>query len=199
MYQSRAIAAGIAIGLAGLLNLSLGGGIPGAIAFGLGLLVVCGLQLDLFTGKIRALYEREVNWKQLIIIYLGNVMGIFFMYCFGTALPNYPMIKQTAIEIMASRAQYGFGFMLIRGIVCGICIQMACDLSKKHKQPILAAFPAIAFVILGGTHCVADMLYVFYSDAFKQGLQILETLVGNVIGAFLFVIATTDRTGRTHP
>ena len=53
MYQRRAIAAGLAIGLAGLLNLYLGSGLLGALAFGLGLLVVCALKLDLFTGKMR--------------------------------------------------------------------------------------------------------------------------------------------------
>ena len=42
MYNHRAIAAGIMIGLAGLLNLYLGG-LLGALAFGIGLLSVCAL------------------------------------------------------------------------------------------------------------------------------------------------------------
>lgn len=63
MYQKKAIAAGLVIGLAGLLNCYLGGGLPGALAFGLGLLAVCALKLDLFTGKMRAWYEKKINWK----------------------------------------------------------------------------------------------------------------------------------------
>ncbi len=89
MYKGRALAAGMAIGLAGLLNCYLGGGYLGALAFGLGLLVVLALKLDLFTGKMRAWRDKEVNWKELIIIFLGNGIGIFFIYGFGTALPGY--------------------------------------------------------------------------------------------------------------
>ena len=35
----------------------------GAGIFSCGLLAIRLYKLDLFTGKIRALYEREVNWK----------------------------------------------------------------------------------------------------------------------------------------
>ena len=38
---------------------------------------------------MRAWRDKEVNWKELIIIFLGNGMGIFFMYGLGTALPGY--------------------------------------------------------------------------------------------------------------
>ena len=64
MYKGRALAAGMAIGLAGLLNCYFGGGYVGAIAFGFGLLVVLALKLDLFTGKMRAWIDREINWKE---------------------------------------------------------------------------------------------------------------------------------------
>ena len=175
MYKARALAGGMAIGLAGLLNCYLGGGYLGSIAFGLGLLVVLALKLDLFTGKMRAWYEKEINWKELIIVFLGNGMGIFIMYCLGTALPGYPHIKETASMIMGLRANLGIGFVFIRAMLCGICVQMAVDMWNKNwfagnAHPFLAMLPATAFVLLGCNHCIADLLYVFYSDAFKQGL-----------------------------
>lgn len=188
----------MAIGLAGLLNCYLGGGLQGAIAFGLGLLIVCALKLDLFTGKMRAWYEKEINWKELIIVFLGNGMGIFIMYCLGTALPGYLQIKATATAIMASRAGLGIGFVFIRAMVCGICVQMAVDMWNKNwfagnAHPFLAMLPATAFVLLGCNHCIADLLYLFYSDAFNQGWQILEALIGNVAGAMLFVAANSNK------
>ena len=63
LYQNRSVAAGMMIGLAGLLNLYFGGGLLGALAFGLGLLSVCALQLDLFTGKIRAVLDEKISIK----------------------------------------------------------------------------------------------------------------------------------------
>lgn len=188
----------MAIGLAGLLNCYFGGGMQGAIAFGLGLLVVLALKLDLFTGKMRAWRDKEVNWKELIIIFLGNGMGVFFMYGFGTALPGYHQIKETATAIMAARSELGFGFIFIRAMICGICIQMAVDMWNKNwfegnAHPFLAMLPATAFVLLGGNHCIADLLYLFYSDAYNQGWQILEAIIGNIAGAMLFVAANSSK------
>ena len=104
MYKGRALAAGMAIGLAGLLNCYFGGGYVGAIAFGFGLLVVLALKLDLFTGKMRAWIDGEINWKELIITFLGNGLGVLLMYGFGIALHSYPQIKETAIKIMSMRS-----------------------------------------------------------------------------------------------
>lgn len=86
MYQKRSIAAGMMIGLAGLLNLYLNG-ILGALAFGLGLLSVCALQLDLFTGKIRARINKQISLLQLGIVLLGNIFGIIFICGLTIFLP----------------------------------------------------------------------------------------------------------------
>lgn len=201
MYQRRAIAAGLAIGLAGLLNLYLGGGLLGALAFGLGLLVVCALKLDLFTGKMRQLYNKKINWKELIIIFLGNAMGVFIMYCLGTALMSYPEIDEQAVKIMTARGAYPFGFIFVRAIICGICVQMAVDMWNLNAtrgglpvgvHPFLAMLPASAFVLLGCNHCIADLLYLFYSDMYNHSYEIFEALAGNMLGGIIFVGATTD-------
>ena len=198
MYKARSMAAGMAIGLAGLLNCYLGGRLQGSIAFGLGLLVVLALKLDLFTGKMRAWHDKDVNWKEMIIIFLGNGMGVFFMYCFGTALPGYLQIKETATAIMAARSELGIGFIFIRAMICGICVQMAVDMWNKNwfagnAHPFLAMLPATAFVLLGCNHCVADLFYLFYSNAFNQSWQILEAIIGNIAGAMLFVASNSSK------
>ena len=85
MYNKRSIAAGAMIGLAGLLYLYIGGAL-GAFAFGLGLLSVCALKLDLFTGKMRAFWNREISIKELCIVFLGNIVGILLIAGCGTFL-----------------------------------------------------------------------------------------------------------------
>ena len=198
MYKGRALAAGMAIGLAGLLNCYFGGGYVGAIAFGFGLLVVLALKLDLFTGKMRAWIDGEINWKELIITFLGNGLGVLLMYGFGIALQSYPHIKETAVKIMSMRSELPFSIIFIRGVICGICVQMAVDMWNKNlsignAHPFLAMLPATAFVLLGCNHCIADLLYLFYSGAFKQVWQILVALIGNVIGAMFFVISSSGK------
>jgi formate/nitrite transporter FocA (FNT family) len=91
MYHYRSVAAGMMIGLAGLLNLSLGG-IPGAIAFGLGLLAVCKLQLDLFTGKMGAFLDKKISIKELLIVFAGNFAGILLIAILGMFLSAYPSL-----------------------------------------------------------------------------------------------------------
>ena len=198
MYKGRALAAGMAIGLAGLLNCYFGGGYVGAIAFGFGLLIVLALKLDLFTGKMRAWIDGEINWKELIITFLGNGLGVLLMYGFGIALHSYPHIKETAVKIMLMRSELPFSIIFIRGVVCGICVQMAVDMWNKNlsignAHPFLAMLPATAFVLLGCNHCIADLLYLFYSGAFKQVWQILVALIGNVTGAMFFVISSSGK------
>lgn len=128
-------------------------------------------------------------------------MGVFIMYCLGTALMSYPEIDEQAIKIMTARAAYPFGFIFVRAIICGICVQMAVDMWNLNAtrgglpvgvHPFLAMLPASAFVLLGCNHCIADLLYLFYSDMYNYSYQIFEALAGNMLGGIIFVGATTD-------
>lgn len=180
------------IGLAGLLNLYLGG-LLGALAFGIGLLSVCVLQLDLFTGKMRAFWNGEISVKELVIVFLGNFVGILIIGGLGIFLASSSTLMENAANIMNARMDLPFGIILIRGTICGICVQLAVDMWKKQKgsHPFFAMLPATAFVLLGCNHCIADMLYWLYSGNWGQWYQIFEALVGNFIGATLFVIANS--------
>lgn len=110
------------IGLAGLLNLLLGGGISGAIAFGLGLLAVCALKLDLFTGKIRNFINREISLVSMVFVFIGNIVGIVLICALGLFLDKMPEMVNKAEEIMAARAIVPFYVIIFRGILCGICV-----------------------------------------------------------------------------
>lgn len=183
------------IGLAGLLYLYIGGAL-GALAFGLGLLGVCALKLDLFTGKMRAFWNGEISIKELCVVFLGNIVGILFIAGCGTFLSSANQFIDASQIIMSTRLGLPFGTILIRGIICGICVQMAVDMWKQGVErndthPFLAMLPATAFVLLGCNHCIADTLYLVYSSAWGQILQIFEALIGNFIGASLFVVASS--------
>ena len=195
MYNKRSICAGVMIGLAGLLYLYLGGAL-GALAFGLGLLAVCALKLDLFTGKMRAFWNGEISLAQLGITLLGNIVGILFTVGVAVFLHSSEHLMCSAQAIMTMRSGLPFGVIFMRAVLCGICVQMAVDmwrqgLERNDTHPFLAMLPATAFVLLGCNHCIADTLYLVYSGAWGQTLQIFEALAGNFIGATLFVIASS--------
>lgn len=122
MYQNRSVAAGMMIGLAGLLNLYFGGGLLGALAFGLGLLSVCALQLDLFTGKIRAKLDGKISLVDLGIVLLGNFAGILLMCYVSVFLPQGKVIQENAVSLMAARQSLPFGVVTARAVLCGVCV-----------------------------------------------------------------------------
>ena len=70
----RSAAAGILIGLAAAIYLKVGS-IAGAILFATGLFTILQFKFDLFTGKAGLLTTGEVDWKKLVIVWLGNFIG----------------------------------------------------------------------------------------------------------------------------
>lgn len=189
MYQYRSVCAGMMIGLGAILNLQLGD-ILGACFFSLGLLTVCVLQLDLFTGKFSTILRKEMKPVYLFTILGGNLLGIVIMIGLACALPNFTNIRAGAQAIMEQRAQLSWFILIARGVICGMCVQMAVDMWKKYQHPICAMMPIAAFVILGGAHCIADTFYWILGGQMRQIVQIFEVIGGNVIGAMFFVVAS---------
>lgn len=79
---SKAVCAGTLIGIACIANLSVGGGVIGAIFFCVGLLIIVYSKLFLYTGMIgKVVYDPNANNKpsftKLVITLIGNVVGTF--------------------------------------------------------------------------------------------------------------------------
>lgn len=72
----KAYYAGIIIGLGAAVNLAVGGGILGAALFSFALLMICALELDLFTGKVGATLLGEYSIVKLLLSYILNALGI---------------------------------------------------------------------------------------------------------------------------
>lgn len=191
----KAIAAGLMIGLGAMLNLQLGG-VIGAICFSLGLFTICALGLHLFTGKIATILEGNLTLLSWGTIFLGNWLGILFMVICVSMLPQAQIIQENAAKIAIARQQSFWLVNLVRGMICGMCVQMAVDMWKKLHHPLAVIMPIAAFIILGGAHCIADLFYLTLGMDGWQLPQIFEVMVGNVSGAALFEIASW---GNLHP
>ena len=71
-----AVLAGIAIGIGGVVYLSLDNKIAGALMFTVGLYTICVHGLNLYTGKIGYLVNQPRSYLlDLLVIWFGNLAG----------------------------------------------------------------------------------------------------------------------------
>ena len=80
----KSVAAAILISFGVCINLTIGG-IIGAILFSFGLLGVCALKLNLFTGKAGYIFDSKENKKEILPIIITNLSArlytVFKVFC----------------------------------------------------------------------------------------------------------------------
>ena len=195
------IFAGLAIGLgsltftvasAYLTNTS--GLIFASALFSIGLLLVCLLGLQLFTGKVGVVFDdREKlveNAINLPIMLVGNAIGAFALgiICHFIFM-NVPAVADRILAI--SLGKTGSTTVFLQGIFCGALVYIAVYLFKNlqnYAMKIIGIIVAVTlFVYCGFQHCIANMFY--FGMAFNWNIDMLwNTLIvilTNSIGALL--------------
>jgi formate/nitrite transporter FocA (FNT family) len=94
----KAFYAGIIIGLGAAANLLIGG-LPGAVIFSFGLLMICALQYDLFTGKIGATILGEYKLGKLVAAFFFNFAGVLLVNLLLLFSPMYSTLVEKATVI----------------------------------------------------------------------------------------------------
>ena len=175
------ILAGILIGTAGAIYLSIGGPI-GAFLFSIGLLTILIFELELFTGKADLLTNRKISKIQLLKIWLGNFFGTIIAALFTLLLPTNFELVERAQEITNLRLENGFITNFGCGIFCGILMYAAVDgFRESHGNLLYAILPVAAFILMGANHCVADMYYCHLS---AEDISVYTTLIPTTLGNF---------------
>lgn len=198
------IFAGVAISFGGLINLvckAYGHALVGNIMFSVGLLIVCSFGLYLFTGKIGYLFYNKLDYLiDLGEMYVGNIIGATAIgYIARLCTPEGSDLFLTAEAVSNGKIIGPDGStwyrMLLFGILCGILVYIAVDAFKNEKfHPVLRVFILVfavsTFVIAGFEHCIANMFYFAFGNAYgvNLGMTIVSLLLctlGNSIGAIL--------------
>lgn len=193
------ILAGFAIGLgsfAFVMCKAAGSHIVGSFAFSIGLLLVCFLGLNLYTGKIGfAIDGPKENVINLAPIYVGNIVGaVLSGYLFFFATKNLPGVVDSINGVVAARVigdADPWYRCLIMSSLCGIFVFLAVYGYKKFENPGLKAFAIIMcvfiFVVTGMEHTIANMVYFSFGNAWSWNavLNIVITTIGNSLGALL--------------
>lgn len=184
------LAAGVMITLGAAVYLSCAlsdNKIVGAVLFSLALMVICMLDMYLFTGKIGMLAE-DFNKINLISIFVGIVTN-YISATLGGLLLGFvkPELHEKAVMMCQSKLSFSWHTALILGIFCGILMYTGVKSYAVTKQPLILVFCVSAFILSGFEHSIADMAYFGVARIFsieKTGF-ILLVLTGNAIGGML--------------
>ena len=173
----KSIAAALMIGLGDYILLKVGNPI-GPFLFAFGLLSVCVMGANLFTGKCGFLIEDKIKPLHLALILLGNlVAGYLFGLMFSAADAGIISVAQEKV------ASWSFDWsFFIRSILCGVIMYLAVAIYRKgSKLGILFGVPL--FILCGFQHCIANIITLGVAQTFSW--SILLCVLGNFIGSIV--------------
>ena len=191
------IFAGLAIGLGSLVYTvvsTYSNSILASALFSIGLILVCTLGLQLYTGKIGVVFDDREKLKEnainLPIMLVGNAIGAFTLgivchFIFLNVPELVTRINDIAFGKIASKTVF------TQGIFCGALVYIAVYLFKNlenYAMKIIGIITAVTlFVYCGFQHCIANMFY--FGMAFDWNLDvlwnILAVILTNSVGALL--------------
>ena len=193
--------AGLAIGLGSLVYTvvsayltSRGGMIFASALFSVGLILVCTLGLQLYTGKIGVVFDNREQLKEnainLPIMLIGNAIGVFALgvICHFIFM-NVPDVSDRILAISVGKTNSDTVFL--QGIFCGALVYIAVYFFKNlenYTMKIIGIITAVTlFVYCGFQHCIANMFY--FGMAFNWNIDMLWNLLivilTNSVGALL--------------
>jgi len=176
---TKAAAAGILICMGCIVNLKVGGGIPGAVLFSAGLWFVVNFDAELFTGRVT---RDQYDPLQKLIMLLMNVIGAGI--CGILASIFLPEIKEAAQGIAAA---YRDPVKVIwQSVMCGICMYLATTppVNKDISRLPFVVYGVALFILSSFAHSIALAGYA----AIAQGIAwwvIPLAAVGNGAGSYL--------------
>ncbi|MBR1759341.1 MAG: formate/nitrite transporter family protein [Lachnospiraceae bacterium] len=185
MKYLKGIYAGVAIGLGGLVYLSVENRVLGAFLFSIGLCAVLTLGFDLYTGKV-CFFSWYKKPLPLLWVWVGNLIGAVCM-----ALLANGAVREAAAALVAVKLAKSFARAFLDALICGVCIAIAVRGYKRAEgfgKYLCVVLGVMVFILAGAEHVVANMFYFAVARTFTwQGLQyLLVYTLGNTIGGFLF-------------
>ena len=174
---NKSIAAALLIGLGNYALLKLGNPI-GPVIFSLGLLGVCYMGLNLFTGKCGFLFQDKIKPLDLLTILIvnliaGYIIGLMFSVC-DTAVFDNAVAKVDTWEVSIA--------FFIKSILCGNIMYIAVYMYKK-ETPLGIIFGIPLFIFCGFQHCIANIITLGVARTFD--LSLLICIIGNFLGSLI--------------
>ncbi len=193
----NAFLAGVALGIAGTVNLSVGGGLQGAFLFGFGLFLILCFSFKLYTGAIGYLVQKNCREffpyiLTLCTIWFGNLTGTSFVGFLVRHARISEKIVPAAEKLCAVKLADSAVSILILAFFCGILMYVAVESFRKEEFPpifrIAMVFLCVMIFILSGfEHCIANMYYFSAANLLTEPRALFYLLLmtlGNSLGGW---------------
>ncbi len=187
------VLAGISIALGGTVYLLLENKVVGALFFTVGLFTVCTFGLNLFTGKVCYVFERDKAYAwELLPIWLGNLAGAWLAALLEGFTRAGPALREAAGALCQRKLGDSLLSIFLLSVFCNLLIYIAVESFQKNPHQLgkyLGLFFGVAvFILCGFEHCVANMYY--FSAAGMWSLKAFGYLAvmtfGNSLGGVAF-------------
>ena len=174
----KSIAASLLISLGNYALLKIGNPI-GPIICAFGLLGVCYMGANLFTGKCGFLFSDKIPYMDLFIILIVNMLaGYLFGYLYSYC--DSDVVLAATNKVASWNLEFPF---FVKSILCGCIMYIAVYMYKKGTSlGIIYGIPL--FIFCGFQHCVANVITLGVARTFHWSL--LLAILGNFVGS-LFV------------
>ena len=181
---NKSIGAALLISLGDYALLKLG--LPlGPVLFSLGLLGVCYMGQNLFTGKCGFLVEDKIKVTDLLIILLVNLIaGYLFGLLYSVTDPE--VLKNAIGKVKTWDISLAF---FIKSILCGVIMYIAVFMHRKGT-PLGIIFGIPLFIFCGFQHCIANIITMGAARTWHT--SILICVIGNFVGSLFMWYVSKD-------
>lgn len=193
--------AGILIAIGGAINLqctSMGHPILGGVFFSFGLMCVCILGANLFTGKVGyVLANDRLYFFDVFIMAIGNIVGAMIVgYLCGLIFPDWNVALEAKFIYGEGSTWYN---ATLRALGAGAFVYLAVECFKhieNYPAKLIMVMLSIAtMVILGCNHSIANVFYFAYAqirvanfDALCAVLSVIVAMIANGVGSILIYL-----------
>lgn len=181
---NKSIGAAILISLGNYALLKLGNPI-GPVIFALGLLGVCYMDLNLFTGKCGFVIENKIKIKDLLIILIVNLIAGYLIGLMYSTLDK-EVLENAINKVKTWDVSITF---FLKSVMCGVIMYIAIYMYKKGT-PLGIIFGIPLFIFSGFQHCIANVITMGVAKTFDWSLLIC--VIGNFTGSLVMWFTSKD-------
>lgn len=176
----RSVLAGIFIGLGGLVSLAVGGGIIGAIFYIFSFLCIIYSDSLLYTAKVGWIGLEGIGWKEIGIILLGNLFGVFLI----SLLAKAGGVGVDSAALIPGRLDIPFFRVFMRGLGCGLIIDIVFWAWREKQTLIPMFFGVPMFILASQEHSISLGFDIFTAgiSSWQVLLSLILVILGNFIG-----------------
>lgn len=174
----KSVGAAVLIALGDYALLKLGNPI-GPVIFAFGLLGVCYMGQNLFTGKCGFLVDDKIRVFDLLLILVVNLVAGYLMGVVFAGIGDADVLASASLKVAGWEISFPF---FVKSVMCGVIMYIAVLLYRKGT-PLGIIFGIPLFIFCGFQHCIANVITMGVATAFD--LSLLICIAGNFLGSII--------------